>query len=125
MELIDQGNAVLGVELGSTRIKATIIGPDYKPLASGSHGWENQQADGIWTYPMDEVWSGIASCFADLASEVSSRYGVNITRVAAAGFSGMMHGYVALDADGNLLVPFRTWRNNITEHASEELTGLL
>jgi len=125
MELIDQGNAVLGVELGSTRIKATLIGPDYKPLASGSHGWENQQEDGIWTYPMDEVWGGIASCFADLASDVSSRYGVNLTRVAAAGFSGMMHGYVALDADGNLLVPFRTWRNNITEHASEELTGLL
>lgn len=125
MELIEQGKAVLGVELGSTRIKATIIGADYKPLASGSHGWENQLVDGIWTYPMDGVWEGIASCFADLADDTSSRYGVKLNRLAAAGVSGMMHGYVALDAEGNLLVPFRTWRNNITAQASEALTDLL
>ncbi|MFW5884597.1 MAG: xylulokinase [bacterium] len=122
---ISDGRAVMGVELGSTRIKATLVGDDFKPLANGSHGWENRLVDGIWTYDMDDVWSGISACFADLAADVERRYGVELSRLAAAGFSGMMHGYVALDADGKLLVPFRTWRNNITGQASRELTELL
>ncbi|MFW6292457.1 MAG: FGGY family carbohydrate kinase, partial [Spirochaetota bacterium] len=122
---ISDGRAVMGVELGSTRIKATLVGDDFKPLANGSHGWENRLVDGIWTYDMDDVWSGISACFADLAADVERRYGVDLSRLAAAGFSGMMHGYVALDADGKLLVPFRTWRNNITGQASRELIELL
>ena len=123
--LIEAGKAVLGVELGSTRIKATIIGSDHKPLASGSHGWENKLVDGIWTYDMDEVWSGIASCMAELKEDIRTRYDVDLTSLAASGFSAMMHGYVALDESGALLVPFRTWRNNITGQASAELTDLL
>lgn len=122
--IIGQGEAILGLELGSTRIKATLIAPDATPLASGSHGWENRLADGIWTYPMDEVWSGVASCYADLAADAERRYGVKLERVAAAGVSGMMHGYIALDEAGELLVPFRTWRNNITGEAARELTEL-
>jgi sugar (pentulose or hexulose) kinase len=123
-ELIADGNAILGVELGSTRIKATLIGPDHQPLAAGSHGWENQQQDGIWTYPIDEVWTGLAACFADLLADVRKQYNVTLSGAAAAGFSGMMHGYLPFDGDGTLLVPFRTWRNNITGSASEELGKL-
>ncbi len=122
--LIAEGGAVLGVELGSTRIKATLIGPDFRPLAAGSHGWENRQEDGVWTYPLDEVWTGLAACFADLAGDVKRQYGTAVSQVAAAGFSGMMHGYLAFDEAGELLVPFRTWRNNITGQASEELGSL-
>ena len=122
---ISDGRAVMGVELGSTRIKATLIGDDFKPLANGSHGWENRLVDGIWTYDIDDVWSGIAACYSDLAADVKKQYGVELSHLAAAGFSGMMHGYVALDEDGELLVPFRTWRNNFTAQASEELTELL
>ncbi|MFW5742454.1 MAG: xylulokinase [Spirochaetota bacterium] len=123
--VIDNGEAILGIEFGSTRIKATIVGPDHGPLASGAHGWENRQVNGIWTYTTDDIWSGLAACYADLKADVSSRYGVQLSALAAAGFSGMMHGYVALNESGDLLVPFRTWRNNITERASEELTELL
>jgi sugar (pentulose or hexulose) kinase len=119
-----EGNAVLGIELGSTRIKAVLVGPKGEPLASGAHGWQNSQVDGIWTYSLDEVWSGIAACYADLARDVGDRYGVTLNRVAAAGVSAMMHGYLAFDSSGELLVPFRTWRNNITGDASAELTAL-
>jgi sugar (pentulose or hexulose) kinase len=123
-ELIAQGSAILGFELGSTRIKATLIGPDGTPIAAGSHGWENQLVDGVWTYDLDDVDKGMTSCFAELISDVHSRYQVSLTTVAAAGFSGMMHGYLALDEKGAILVPFRTWRNNITGDAAEELTEL-
>jgi sugar (pentulose or hexulose) kinase len=122
-QLITDGDAVLGIELGSTRIKATLIGPDHRPLASGSHGWENRQQDGIWTYPIDEVWTGLAACVADLSASVSADYGVQLRSVAAAGVSGMMHGYLVFDEADNLLVPFRTWRNNITGDASAALTS--
>ena len=115
----------MGVELGSTRIKATLIGDDFKPLASGSHGWENRLVDGIWTYDMDDVWSGIAACYSDLAADVKSSSTASSSRTRSSRVSGMMHGYVALDAEGKLLVPFRTWRNNITAQASEALTDLL
>jgi len=123
-ELIGAGRALLGIELGSSRIKAALVAPDGSPLASGSYGWENHLHDGIWTYALDEVWKGVAGCFASLAEEVRARYAVELRRVAAMGVSGMMHGYIALDRDGQLLVPFRTWRNNITGQACAELTRL-
>jgi sugar (pentulose or hexulose) kinase len=118
------GSGVLGVEFGSTRIKATLIGSDWQPLASGSYGWQNEYVDGIWTYSMENVWTGLAACYRELSESVRKVYAVPLTTLAAAGFSGMMHGYVAVDGDGNLLVPFRTWRNNITEDAAHELTEL-
>ncbi len=125
VELIQSGGAVLGIEFGSTRIKASLIGPDTTPLASGSHAWENQLEDGVWTYDIEAVWNGLAACYASLVADVRARYSVELSAVAALGFSGMMHGYVALDSAGELLVPFRTWRNNITGKACAELTPLL
>jgi sugar (pentulose or hexulose) kinase len=124
-DLIRSGGAFLGIELGSTRIKASLVAPDSAPLASGSHAWENQLRDGVWTYDMADVWTGLADCYASLVADVRSRYSVELGAVAAMGFSAMMHGYVALDAAGELLVPFRTWRNNITGRACAELTPLL
>jgi sugar (pentulose or hexulose) kinase len=123
-ELIRSGGALLGIEFGSTRIKASLIAPDSQPLASGSYGWENQLKDGIWTYDIDEVWKGVAGCYASLVEDVRSRYSVGLTGFAAMGVSGMMHGYIALDKNDRLLVPFRTWRNNITSQACSELTRL-
>jgi sugar (pentulose or hexulose) kinase len=123
--VIESGSAVLGIEFGSTRIKASLIAPDTTPLASGSHGWENQLKDGVWTYDMAEVWRGLAASYASLAKDVEERYSVTLRTVAALGISGMMHGYVALDHQGELLVPFRTWRNNITGRACSHLTELL
>src|SRR5262245_515315 len=102
-ELIRSGGAILGIEFGSTRIKASLIGPDTTPLASGSHAWENQLEGGVWTYAMDDVWRGLAACYASLQKDVRDRYSVELTRVAAMGVSGMMHGYVALDREGKLL----------------------
>ena len=121
-QMIQSGQAVLGIEMGSTRIKAVLIGPDHAPVASGGHGWENSLADGIWTYSLEEGWAGLQSAFSNLRKKVDEQYGVSLERVKAIGISGMMHGYVVFDADGNQLVPFRTWRNNITGQASEELT---
>jgi sugar (pentulose or hexulose) kinase len=123
--LIQSGATVLGIEFGSTRIKACLTSSDSTPLASGSHAWENQLRDGIWTYDIEEIWRGLAACYASLVQEVRDRYFVELTSVAAMGLSGMMHGYVALDREGKLLVPFRTWRNNITGKACAELTPLL
>jgi sugar (pentulose or hexulose) kinase len=125
MELIRSGGAVLGLELGSTRIKASLIAPDTTPLASGSHAWENRLEDGVWTYDIQDVWRGLAACYASLVEDVRARYSCELPTVAAMGVSGMMHGYVALDRAGKLLVPFRTWRNNITGKACAELTPLL
>jgi sugar (pentulose or hexulose) kinase len=125
VESIRSGRAILGIELGSTRIKASLIGPDTTPLASGSHAWENQLKDGVWTYDMEDVWKGLAACYASLVDDVRARYSLELKTVAAMGFSAMMHGYVALDVEGRLLVPFRTWRNNITGKACAELSPLL
>lgn len=122
---IEAGRAVLGIELGSTRIKAALISPDGTPLASGGHAWENQLVDGLWTYPLDDVWSGLQACVADLHADVERRHGVRLERLGALGVSAMMHGYLPLDADGELLVPFRTWRNTNTGPAAAELTELL
>ena len=124
-DLIRLGKAILGIEFGSTRIKASLIAPDTTPLASGSHAWENQLENGIWTYDIEDVLQGLRSCYAALAEDVRARYSLELTSFAAMGVSGMMHGYVALDRQGALLVPFRTWRNNITGNACAELSPLL
>ncbi len=118
------GDTALGIELGSTRIKAALIGPDRRPIATGSHAWSNQLVDGRWTYDLADVIEGLQSCYADLAHDVLSRYGVRLTTVGALGCSAMMHGYLALDDEGDLLVPFRTWRNTNTDRASRALTEL-
>jgi sugar (pentulose or hexulose) kinase len=124
-DLIRSGRALLGIEFGSTRIKAALIAPDTTPLASGSHNWESRLRDGVWTYDLDDVWAGLASCYVSLVEDVRATYAVELAAVAAMGVSAMMHGYVALDADGGLLVPFRTWRNNSTGRACAALTPLL
>lgn len=121
---IESGKAVLGIEFGSTRIKAVLIDDNHTPIASGSHEWENQLVDGIWTYSIDMIWSGLQDCYQDMLKDVQAKYGVKVTKLAAIGFSAMMHGYMAFDADDEILVPFRTWRNAITEDASEKLTEL-
>ncbi len=123
-ELITSGKAVLGIELGSTRIKASLIAPDSTPLASGSYEWENRLVDKIWTYDLDEVWKGVAGSYASLVADIQKKYAVTPRRFAALGFSGMMHGYIVLDKKGRLLTPFRTWRNNITGKACDTLTAL-
>ncbi len=123
-QAVVNGKTALGIEFGSTRIKAVLIGETNNPIASGSHEWENQLDNNIWTYSLDAVWSGLQACYADLVKDVENRYGVMLETFGAIGFSGMMHGYMAFDSQGELLVPFRTWRNTITQQASEELTGL-
>ena len=121
---IQAGETVLGIELGSTRIKAVLIGPGHTPIASGDHAWENRYENGLWTYSLDDVWTGLRDAYFNLASDVESQYGVKLTKVKAMGVSSMMHGYLAFDKDDNLLVPFRTWRNTVTGQAAAELTGL-
>ena len=121
-EAIATGRTALGIELGSTRIKAALIGPDTEVLATGTYDWENQFVDRMWTYPLPQVWEGLAGCFASLAGEVREQHGVELTTVGSLGVSAMMHGYLAFDATGELLVPFRTWRNTTTGPASDLLT---
>lgn len=123
--MISGGSASLGIELGSTRIKGVLIAPDGQVLASGSYEWENQLIGGIWTYSMDAVWQGVAACYAALKQDVLSQYGITLTQIGSMGVSAMMHGYLAFDKQGNLLVPFRTWRNTMTGEAAAELTELL
>ena len=119
---IADGKAVLGIEFGSTRIKAVLVDEEHTPIAQGAHDWENQLVDGIWTYSLDAIWEGLRDCYRKMAEDVEKRYGVTVTKLAAIGFSGMMHGYMPFDAKGELLVPFRTWRNTITAEAAAELT---
>ena len=107
-DAITNGTALLGIELGSTRIKAVLTAPDGTPLAFGSYTWENRLEHGIWTYALDEVWVGLQSCYTALAEDTVQKYGVTLRRVAAIGISAMMHGYLAFDAQGRLLAPFRT-----------------
>lgn len=121
-QIILEGKTALGVEFGSTRIKAVLIDEKGTPLASGSYEWENQYVDGIWTYDLDRVWKGLQECYQDLLSDVKKQYDTEITTIGSIGFSAMMHGYLAFDKDDNLLVPFRTWRNTITEEAAAKLT---
>ncbi|ALN15751.1 xylulokinase [Acidipropionibacterium acidipropionici] len=124
-DVIETGRASLGIEFGSTNIKACLIGPDYTPLASGSHAWENEFVDGRWTYSLEAVWAGLQACYADLITDVQRLYDVTPTSFRAIGISAMMHGYLAFDAAGDLLVPFRTWRNTSTGPAAAELTEAL
>jgi sugar (pentulose or hexulose) kinase len=121
---IESGKACLGIEFGSTRIKAVLIGTDHTPIASGSHEWENRYENGIWTYHLDDVWTGLQESYRNLTNEVFAKYNTHLKVIGAIGFSAMMHGYVALGKEGELLVPFRTWRNTITGEAAEKLTEL-
>jgi sugar (pentulose or hexulose) kinase len=121
---IERGKTALGIELGSTRIKAVLIGEDHKLVASGSHAWENRYENGIWTYRLDDVWRGLQESYRELRNEVFEKYSTPLKTVGAIGFSAMMHGYLPFDKDSNLLVPFRTWRNTITGQAAEQLTEL-
>ena len=119
-----QGKAILGIEFGSTRIKAVLIDQDNKPIAQGSHEWENQLVDGLWTYSTEAIWYGLQDCYADLRKDVLRQYDCEIESLAAIGFSAMMHGYMAFNADQQILVPFRTWRNTNTGKAAAELSEL-
>jgi sugar (pentulose or hexulose) kinase len=122
-EAITGGRTALGIELGSTRIKAVLIGPDHAPLAVGSHDWQNQFVERRWTYSLEAVWAGVQRSFAALADDVRQRHGVELAGVGALGVSAMMHGYLAFDADGELLTPFRTWRNTNTGRSAERLSA--
>ena len=122
--IIEQGRTILGIELGSTRIKAVLIDEKHELLASGGCAWENRLENGVWTYSMEDVIVGLQSCYAALAQDVSQRYGAKLTNFGAIGVSAMMHGYLAFDAQDRLLVPFRTWRNTMTAEAAKELTEL-
>lgn len=121
---IESGRSILGIELGSTRIKAVLIDEAHKPIAAGAFDWENRLEEGYWTYHQDEIWTGIQAAYADLVKDVEAQYGAKLTELKAIGISAMMHGYLPFDAQGKLLVPFRTWRNTRQEAASEELTKL-
>ena len=122
--MIDLEKTVLGIELGSTRIKAVLIDGDHIPIASGDHEWENRLVDGVWTYSMEDIHTGLRACFADLKRDVREKFGVRLTTVGAIGVSAMMHGYLPFDRDMRQLAEFRTWRNTITGQAAAELTEL-
>ncbi|MBE6724405.1 MAG: ATPase [Ruminococcaceae bacterium] len=118
-------NTTLGLELGSTRIKAVLLDEDHRIAASGSHDWENRLENGIWTYTLDDIHEGVRDCIRALGEDVMEKFGEPLPAVGAVGISGMMHGYLAFDENGELLVPFRTWRNTITGEAADALTALL
>jgi len=121
---IENGRAVLGIEFGSTRIKAVLIDEQHEVIGLGTHDWENRLEDGLWTYSLNDIHSGLQDCYASLCADVKERYGVPVRTLAAVGFSAMMHGYMAFDKGGDLLIPFRTWRNTNTGQAAAELTEL-
>ena len=123
-EIIESGKAYLGIEFGSTRIKAVLIDEEHNPIASGSHTWENRYENGLWTYSLDDIWAGLQDSYRDMAENVQKEYGVTIKKLGAIGFSAMMHGYMAFDKEGKLLAPFQTWRNSNTGKASEVLVDL-
>ena len=121
---IEAGKAILGIEFGSTRIKAVLIDQESNPIAQGSHEWENQLVDGLWTYSVEAIWFGLQDCYADLRENVKKQYDTEIEALAGIGISAMMHGYMAFDKDGKILVPFRTWRNTNTAQAAAALSEL-
>ena len=123
-QTIEAGKAILGIEFGSTRIKAVLIDEENKPIAQGSHEWENQLVDGLWTYSTEAIWYGLQDCYAELRKDVMKQYDVEIEALAAIGFSAMMHGYMAFNERQEILVPFRTWRNTNTGKAAAELSEL-
>ena len=122
---IESGRAVLGIELGSTRIKAVLIGEDHAPIASGDHTWENRLENGVWTYHLDDAWTGIQDAYAALVRDVEDKYGTKLNKLAGLGISAMMHGYLPFDKDDQQICEFRTWRNTMTGQAAAELTDLL
>lgn len=121
---IKNGYVSLGVEFGSTRIKAVLIDSKQTPIASGSYNWENKLIDGIWTYSLEDMWTGLQTAYRNLKSDVAKKYQLPLKKIGQIGFSAMMHGYMAFDKQGHLLVPFRTWRNTITGQAAKELSEL-
>ena len=122
-QLIIEGKGYLGIEFGSTRIKAVLVDKLGNVLASGGHSWENRYEDGVWTYSLKDIWDGLQDCYKDLKENVKKEYGVTLKHFDAIGFSAMMHGYLAFDENDTILVPFRTWRNTITEEAASKLTA--
>ena len=121
---IEHGKAILGIEFGSTRIKAVLVDEDNRPIAQGAHDWENQLVDGLWTYSTEAIWYGLQDCYAHLRENVRAEYDVEIESLAAIGISAMMHGYMPFNERAEILVPFRTWRNTNTGRAAEELSKL-
>ncbi len=121
---IEHGKAILGIEFGSTRIKAVLVDEDNRPIAQGVHDWENQLVDGLWTYSTEAIWYGLQDCYAHLRENVRAEYDVEIESLAAIGISAMMHGYMPFNERAEILVPFRTWRNTNTGRAAEELSKL-
>lgn len=121
-DTIVQGKAVLGIEIGSTRIKTVLINENNESIASGSYEWENQWVNNIWTYSEKDIWTGIQQSYQVMVQDVKDKFQVNVRKLAAIGISGMMHGYMPFNQDGELLVSFRTWRNTMTEEASQKLT---
>ncbi|WP_289769626.1 FGGY-family carbohydrate kinase [uncultured Duncaniella sp.] len=119
---IEHGKAILGIEFGSTRIKAVLVDEDNRPIAQGVHDWENQLVDGLWTYSTEAIWYGLQDCYAHLRENVRAEYDVEIESLAAIGISAMMHGYMPFSERAEILVPFRTWRNTNTGRAAEELS---
>ena len=124
-KVITEGKTVLGIELGSTRIKGVLLDDKNEMLASGGHTWENRLEDGVWTYHLEDVWTGLQACFADLKKNVKETYDVELQTIGAMGISAMMHGYLVFDENDKLLAPFRTCRNTMTEPATIELMELL
>ena len=116
-----EGKTALGIEFGSTRIKAVLIDETHAPIAMGTWDWENRLEGNIWTYSLEDIWNGLQGCYRSLAEDVQNKYGVALKKIGSIGFSGMMHGYMAFNKEGELLVPFRTWRNTITEEACKKL----
>ena len=123
-QLIEAGRTALGIEFGSTRIKAVLVDENNAPVASGGHEWENRLENGIWTYTLEDIISGLQDCYRKMAEDVKQKYGVTLTKIGAIGISAMMHGYMVFDKADNLLVPFRTWRNNNAAYAADRLTEL-
>lgn len=118
------GQTALGIEMGSTRIKAVLLSSNHEVIASGSYAWENQLIDGFWTYSLEQVWTGIQASYSELRTTVEAKYGVILTKIGSIGISAMMHGYLPFSKEDELLVPFRTWRNNTTGEAASQLTKL-
>lgn len=121
---IEDGKTILGLEFGSTRIKAVLVDESHQPVAMGNWDWENRLEDNIWTYSLEDIWKGLQGCYKSLAEDVREKYGTAITKLAGIGFSGMMHGYMPFDGAGELLAPFRTWRNTMTEEACRKLVSV-
>lgn len=121
---VREGRTALGIEFGSTRIKAVLVDESHNPIAMGTHDWENRLENNIWTYSLEDIWNGLQSCYRSLAEDVRKACGETLTVIGSIGFSGMMHGYMPFNKEGELLVPFRTWRNTMTEEACRELTPL-